>query len=208
MSDSLKPRGRQHARLPCLSPSPRFAHTHVLWVSDVIQPSHPLPSPSPPALSLSHHQGLFKCFSHQVAKVLALKLQHQSFQWIFRVNGWTALTCLKSKGLSRNLLQHHNLKASAFFMVQVSHPYMTTGKRIALTIWTFISKVISLLFNMLSRFVILFLPKSKCLLISMLQSLSTMILEPKKIKSVTVSTFFPSICHEVHGMWFHYFIIN
>ena len=82
-------------------------------------------------------------------------------------------------------------------MVQLSHLYMTTGKTIALTIWTFVSKVISLLFNMLSRFVIAFLPKNKHLLISWLQSLSTVILEPKKIKSATISIFSPSTCHEV-----------
>ena len=82
-------------------------------------------------------------------------------------------------------------------MVQLSHPYMTTGKTIALTVWTFVSKVMSLLFNTLSRFVIAFLPRSKCLLISWLPSLSTVILEPKKRKSVTTSTFSPSICHEV-----------
>ena len=85
-------------------------------------------------------------------------------------------------------------------MVQLSHPYMTTGKTIALTIWTFVSKVMSLLFNMLSRFVIAFLPRSKHLLISWLQSLSAVILEPKKIKSFTVSIVSPSICHEVMGL--------
>ena len=84
-------------------------------------------------------------------------------------------------------------------MVHLSHLYMTTGKTIALTIQTFVSKVISLLFNALFRFVIAFLPKSKHLLISWLQSLSIVILEPKKIQSVTASTFFPSICHEVMG---------
>ena len=82
-------------------------------------------------------------------------------------------------------------------MVQLSHTYMTTGKTITLTIWTFASKVISLLFNALSRFVITFLPRSKCLLIPWLQSPSAVILEPRKIKSDTVSTFSPSICHEV-----------
>ena len=90
----------------------------------------------------------------------------------------------------KSLLQHHSLKASvlwrsAFFMVQLSHPYVSTGKIIVLTVWTFVSKVMSLLFNMLSRFVIAFLPRSKCLLISWLQSPSTVILETKKIKSVT-----------------------
>ena len=86
---------------------------------------------------------------------------------------------------------------SAFFMVQLSHPYMTTEKTIAMTIWTFVNEVISLLLNMLSRFVIAFLPRNKRLLISRLQSPSAVILEPRKIKSVTVS---PSICHEVMGL--------
>ena len=104
----------------------------------------------------------------------------------------------------KSLLQQHNSKASilwhsAFFMDQLSHPYTTTGKTIALTIQTF-GYVMSLLFNMLSRFVISFLPRSKCLLISWLQSLSTVILQPKKIKSVTASTFPPSICQEVVGL--------
>ena len=102
----------------------------------------------------------------------------------------------------KSLLQHHTSKASilqrsAFFMVQLSHPYMTTGKTIALTRRTFVSKVMFLLFNMQSRFVIAFLPRSKHLLISWLQSPSAVILEPLKIKSVTVSIVFPSICHEV-----------
>ena len=85
-------------------------------------------------------------------------------------------------------------------MVHLSHPYMTTGKTIALTIWTFVGKMMSLIFNMLSRFLIAFLPRSKHLLISWLQSTSTVILEPKKIISVTISTFFPAICHEVMGL--------
>ena len=104
----------------------------------------------------------------------------------------------------KSLLQHHSSKASilqrsAFFMVQLSHPYMTTGNTIALTRWTFVGKRMSLLFNMLSRWVITFLPRSKCLLISWLQSPPAEILEPKKIKSVIVSTVSPSICHEVMG---------
>ena len=85
-------------------------------------------------------------------------------------------------------------------MVKLSHPYMTTGKTIALTIWTFVSKVMPLLFNMISRFVIAFLPRSKCLLISWLKSPSAVILEPSNIKSTTVSTVYPSICHEVMGL--------
>ena len=101
-------------------------------------------------------------------------------------------------------LQYHNLKASilwhsAFFTFQLSHPYMNTGKTIALTIWTFVSKAMSLPFNMLSRFVIAFLPMSKCLLISWLQSPSAVILELKKIKSCHCFQFSPSICHEVMG---------
>ena len=104
----------------------------------------------------------------------------------------------------KSLLQHHSSEASilwrsAFSMVQFSHLYMTPGKTIALTIWTFVGKLISLLFNMLSSLVITFLPRNKCLLISWLQSLSAVILEPKKIKSVTASTFPPSISHEVMG---------
>ena len=106
--------------------------------------------------------------------------------------------------LKMNLLQHHSSKAlvlwcSAFFMVQLSHPHMTTGKTIALTKWTFVDKVMSLLFNMLSRLVIAFLPRRKYLLISWLQSPSAAILEPKKIMSVTISIVSPSTCHEVMG---------
>ena len=101
---------------------------------------------------------------------------------------------MQSRGLSR-VLQHHSLKASilpfsAFFMVKLSHPYMTTGKTIALTRWNFVSKVMSLLFDMLSRFAIAFLPKSKGLNLIKLQSLSAVILEPKRIKAATVSIFF------------------
>ena len=116
---------------------------------------------------------------------------------------WTGWISLQSKGLSRvhssnTSLQHHSSKASillcsAFFIAQLSHPYMTTGKTIALTRWTFVDKVMSLLFNMLSRLVITFLPRSKRLLISWLQSPSAVILEPRKIKSATVS----AVCHEV-----------
>jgi len=112
------------------------------------------------------------------------------------------LDLLAVQGTLKSLLQHHSSKASilwhsAFFTVQLSHPYMTTGKTIALTRWTFVGKVMSLLFSMLSRLVITFLPRSKHLLISWLQSPSAMILEPPKIKSNTVSTVSPSISHEV-----------
>ena len=110
------------------------------------------------------------------------------------------LDLLAVQGTLKSLLQYHSLKASilwcsTFFIVQLSHPYMTTGKTIALTRWNFTGKVMSLLFNMLSRLVITFLPRSKHLLISWLQSPSAMILEPKKVKSLTVSIGSPSICH-------------
>ena len=114
------------------------------------------------------------------------------------------LDFLAVQGTLKSILQHHSSKASilrlsAFFTVQLSHPYMTTGKTIALTRWTLVSKVMSLLLNILSRLVITFLPRSKRLLISWLQSPSAVILEPPKIKSDTVSTVSPSICHEVMG---------
>ena len=112
------------------------------------------------------------------------------------------LDLLAVQGTLKSILQHHSSKASilqcsAFFIVQLSHPYKTTGKTIALTRWTFVGKVMSLLLNMLSRLVITFLPRSKRLLISWLQSPSIVILEPRKIKSDTVSTVAPSISHEV-----------
>ena len=114
------------------------------------------------------------------------------------------LDLLAAQGTLKSLPQHHSSKASiiwclAFFIVQLSHPYMTTRKTIALTTWTFVDKVMSLLFNKLSRLVIAFLPRSKRLLISWLQSPSAVILEPPKNNSVSVSTVSPSICHEVMG---------
>ena len=120
----------------------------------------------------------------------------------FRMDWFDVLTI---QGMLKSLLQHHSSKASilwlsAFFMVQLSHPYVTIGKTIALTRQIFVGKVMCLLFNMLSMLVIAFLPRSKCLLISWLQSPSAVILEPKKRKSVTVSIVFPSICHEVMGL--------
>ena len=111
---------------------------------------------------------------------------------------------MQSKGLSKSFLQHHSSKASllrhsAFFIVQLSHAYMTTGKTIALTRWTFVDKLMSLLLNILSRLIIAFLPRSKRLLISWVQSPSAVILEPPKMKSATVSFVSPSNCHEVMG---------
>ena len=130
-----------------------------------------------------------------MTKVLEFQLQHQSFQWtpigIISIRmDWLYLLAVQVT--LQSLLQHHSSKASilwhsAFFMVQLSHRYMTTGKTIALTRWTFVSKVVSLLYNMLSRFVIAFLLRSKCLLISWLQSPSAVILEPPK-----------KVCHCFH----------
>ena len=137
---------------------------------------------------------------------MEIKLRHKSFHEYpglisFRLD-W--LDLLVVQGPLKSLLQHHSSKASvfqcsAFFMVQLSDPYMTTGQTIAFTKWTFVGKVMSLLYNMLSRLVIAFTPWSKCLLISWLQSLPVVILELKKIKPVTVSIISPSIFHEVMG---------
>ena len=184
----------------------RSSLTHVHRVRDAIQPSHPLSSPSPPAPNPSQNQSLFqrRSSSHEVAT------KYWSFSFSispskehpglisFRMD-W--LDLLAVQGTLKSLLQQHSSKASilrhsAFFTVQLSHPYMTTGKTIALTRRTFVGKVMSLLFNMLSRLVITFLPRSKRLLISWLQSPSAVILEPQKIKSDTVSTVSPSISHE------------
>ena len=135
--------------LPCLYQLLELAQTHIHRVADAIHPSHPLSSPSPPAFNLSQYQDLFQWVSsvHQVAKVLEFQLQHQSFQLIFRKISirmdWMDL--LAVQGTLKSLLQYHSseasiLQCSAFFIIQVSHPYMTTGKTIALTRWTFLAK--------------------------------------------------------------------
>ena len=183
-----------------------FTETHVHQVSDAIQPSQPLSSPSPPTLNLSQHQGLFQwfIFSHQVAQVLSFSFSISPFNEYSGLISFSVdwLDLLAVQETLKSLLQHHSSKASilrcsVFFIVEFLHPYMTTGKIIALTRQTSVGKVMSLLFNMLSRLVITFLPRSKCLLISWLQSPSAVILEPPKIKSDTISTVSPSICHEV-----------
>ena len=172
-----------------------LAQTHVHQVSDAIQPSHPLSSPSPPVFNLSQHQGLS---SEPVLRIMWPKY------WSFSIspsNEYSGLISLRMdrldllavQGTLKRLLQHHSSKPSiiwhlAFFMVQLSHPYMTTGKNTALTTQTFVSKVLSLLFKMLARFGIAFLPRSKHLLISWLQSPSAVVLEPQKIKSVSQSS--------------------
>ena len=194
--------------LPVHHQLPEFTQTHVHWVGDAIQPSHRQSSPSTPAFNLPQHQGLFKWVSssHQVAKVWRFSFSispsnEYSGLISFRIH-WFDL--LAVQGTLKSLLQHHSSKASillcsAFFIVQLSHPYMTAGTTVALTRRTFVGNITSLLFNMLSRLVITFLPRSKHILISWLQSPSAVILEPRKIKSETVSTISPSLCHEVMG---------
>ena len=139
---------------------------------------------------------------------MEFQLQHQSFQGTFRIDllqsGLVGSPCSprdsQESSPTPQFKKASILRQSAFFLVQLSHPYMTTGKTIALTRWSFVGKVMSLLFNMLSRLIIAFLPRSKYLLISWLQSPSAVILEPlPKIKSVTVSIVSPPVCHEVIG---------
>ena len=188
---------------------PESTQTQVHWVSDAIQPSYPLSSPSPPALKSFPASGSFPSES-------ALHIRWPKY-WSFSFNispsnkhiglisfriDWLDLLAVQET--LKSLLQHHSLKASilqcsAFVIVQLSHPYMTTGKTIALTRWTFVDKVMSLLFNMLSTLVITFLLNNKRLLISWLESPSAVILEPRKINSDTVPTVSPSICNEVMG---------
>ena len=189
MSNSFQPHGLQHARLPCPSLSPRVC-SNSCWVSDAIQPSHLRSSPFPPAFNRSQHQGFY---SESVLHIRWPKYQSFSFNnslssehprlISFRIDRLDLLAVL---GTPKSLLQHHSTKASilrysTFFMVQLSHPYMIIGKTIVLTRQTFVHKVRSQLFNMPSRLVIAFLPRSKCLLISWLRSPSVVILEPKKI---------------------------
>ena len=189
ISDSLWPHGLQHARLPCPSPTLELTQTHVHWLSDAIQPSHPLLSPCPlppifPSITLFSRESVlhirwpkYWSFSFNISP------SNEYSGWIsFRMD-W--LNVVAFQGTLKSLLQHHSSKASilqcsAFFIVQLLHPYMTTGKTIALTRQTIVGKDITLLFNMLSRLVIAFLPRSKHLLISWLQSPSAVILEPKK----------------------------
>ena len=194
--------------LPIHHQLPEFTQTHIHRVRDTIKPSHPLSSPSPPAPNPSQYQSL--------SNKSTLRMRWPKY-WSFSFSiipskeipglisflmDW--LDLLAVQGMLKSLLQHHSSKASilrhsAFFIVQLSHPYMTTGKTIALTRRTLVGKVMSLLLNIQSRLVITFLPRSKRLLISWLQSPSAVILEPPKIKSDTVSTVSPSISHEVMG---------
>ena len=200
--------------LPVHHQLPESTQTHIHWFSDAIQPSHPLSSPFPPALNLSQHHGLFKWVSssHEVAKVLELQLQNQSYQWTPRTDPlWDGLVgspCSprdSQESVPTPQFKSINPLVLSFLYSPALNPCMTTGRTIALTRWTFVGKVMSLLFNMLSWLVITFLPRSKCLLISWLQSPSAVILEPPKIKSDTVSTvsssYFPwsdgTRCHDL-----------
>ena len=208
MSDSLRPHEWQHARPPCPLPTPRV-HPDSCPSS---QWCHPAISSSVIPFS-SCPQSLPASESFPMSQVCMRWPKYWSFSFnispsnehpglIFFRMDW--LDLLAVQGTLKSLLQHHSSKASilqcsAFFTVQLSHPYMTTGKTIALTRRTFVGKVMALLLNMLSRLVITFLPRSKHLLISWLQSPSVVILEPREIKSDTVSTVSPSISHEVVG---------
>ena len=206
MSDSLQPHELKHARPPCPSPTPgvhsdsrpSMPSSHLILGRPLL-----LLPPIPPSIKVfSNESNLCMRWSKYWSFSFNIIPSKENPGLIsFRMD---CLDLLVVQGTLKSLLQHHSSKApilqhSAFFTVQLSHPYMTTGKTIALTRWTFVGKVMSLLFNMLSRLVITFLPRSKCLLISWLQSPSAVILEPKKIKSDTVSTVSPSISHEVMG---------
>ena len=206
---SLWPHGLQHARLLCLSLLPwvcsnscALSRWCYLTISSSVSPSSSCPQSFPGSGSFAMSR-LFTSGGQSIGvSAIAAVLPKYSQGWFSL--GCTDLISLQSKGLSRvfssTTMQRHQFfgAQSSFFMVQFS-PYMTSGKNIALIIQAFGGKVISLLFNMLSRFVITFLPRTKHLLISWLQSPSTGILEPKKRKSVTASTFSPSICHEAMG---------
>ena len=202
-------------RMNCSMPSvsvhhqlPDFTQTHVHRISDAMQPSHPLSSPSPPApnpfpesVFSNESTLLMRWAKYWSFSFSIIPFKEHSGLISFRMD-W--LDLLAVQGTIKNLLQHHTSKASilrcsAFFPVQLSHSYMTTRKTIALTRWTFVGKVMSLLLNIVSRLVITFISRSKRLLISWLQSPSAVILEPPKIKSGTVSTVYPSISHEVMG---------
>ena len=216
VSDSLRPHESQHTRPPCPSPTPgvhsdscplsRWCHPAI---SSSVVPFSSCPQSFPAPVSFPVSQ-LFAWGSQRKYWSFSFSIipsKEHSGLISFRMD-W--LDLLAVQGTLRSLLQHYSSKASvlwrsAFFTVQLSHPYMTTGKTIAMTRRTFVGKVMSLLFNMLSRLVITFLPRRKHLLISWLQSPSAVILEPPKIKSDTVSTVSPSISHEVvsNSLWPH-----
>ena len=209
MSDSLWPHGLQHARLPCPSPTPGACSNSCplsRWChSTISSSSHPLlllPSIFPRSRVFSNESVLHSRWPKYWSFSFNISPSNEYSGLIpFRID-WLDLH--EVQGTLKSLLQHHSSNASSlqhsvFFRVQLSHPYMTTGKTITLTRWTFVDKVMSLLFNLLPRLVITFLPRSKRLLISWLQSPSEVILESKKIVCHSVSNFSPSICHEMMG---------
>ena len=207
VSDSLWPHELQHTRPASLSITNSRSLLRLMFIQSVMPSSHLilchpllLPSIFPSIRVFSNESALRIRWPMYCSFSFNINLSNEHPGLIsFRVN-W--LDLLAVQGTLKSLLQYHSSKASillhlAFFIVQLSHPYMTTGKTIALTKWTFVGKVMSLLFNILSRLVITFLPGRKRLLISWVQSPSAVILEPKKLKSATFSTISPSICHEV-----------
>ena len=205
VSDSLQALGMQHSRLPCHSLSPRVCSKPCplcQWCYCTILSSAALFSFCLLSFIASGSFQMSRS-SHQMIKVLELQL---SISPSMNIQSWfplglTDLISLQSKGLTRVFSNTTApiLQGSAFFIVQLSHLSMTSGKTVVLTIWTFVGKVMSLLLNMLSKFVIAFLPRSKYLLITWLQSPLAVTLEPKEIKYVTASTFSPSICHKEMG---------
>ena len=208
VSNSLWPHGLQHARLPCPSPTTGvYSNSCPLsqWCLPTISPSViPFTSrlQSFPTSGSFQMSQFFASDGQSIGVSASASILPISIQgWL--PLGWTGWISLQSKGILRfssPTSQFKSINSSALSQTLTSiHPYMTTGKTIALTRRTFVGKVMSLLFNMLSRLVITFLPRSKNLLISWLQSPSSVILEPKKIKSLTVSIVSPSICHEMMG---------
>ena len=201
VSDSLQPHESQHTRPPCPSPTPGVhsnSRPSIWWCHPAISSSVVPFSSCPQSLPASESFPMSQLFAwgglSTGVSALASFLPKKSQGWSLEWTGWISL---QSKGLSR-VFSNTTGQKHQFFSAQLSsqsnsHPYMTTGKNIALTRWTFVGKVMSLLFNMLSRLVITFLPRSKCLLILWMQSPSAVILEPKIIKSDTVSTVSPSI---------------
>ena len=208
MSESATPWTAAHQASMFPHYLPQFVRTHVHWVHDAIQTSHalslcsscPQPFQAPGSFPMSW-------FFHQVANALELQLNHQSFQWIPRVDFCRTdrFDLPAVQGTLKGFLQHYSSKAiilwgSAFSHVQISRPYMTTGKPITLTIWTFVGKLMSLLYNMLSTFVTAFLPRSKHLLISWLQSLAAVSFEAQENKVCHCFYFLPIYLNEVIGL--------
>ena len=209
VSNSFRPHKSQHARSSCPSPTPGVhsdPHPSSQWchpaISSSVVPFSSCPQSLPASESFSNKSTLHMRWPKYWSFSFSIIPSKEIPGLISFTMDWFDLPTVQ--GTLKSLLQHHSSKASilwcsAFFTVQLSQPYMTTGKTIALTRRNFVGKVLSLLLNMLSRLVITFLPRSERLLISWLQSPSAVILEPRKIKSATVSTVSPSTSHEVMG---------